>query len=253
MLEATSMIRRSIPLLVLALVCLAGSSFAASKTYDSSPTNGTPGDQILSTTNLCPPVQLTPDSSFGHALIDDDDAGTVSLDVTILDISLIDLGADQLTVTFGPGAFIFIDNRSSNTNVPPGGSVHTAVFGSGTDPGESAIWGIVSGWAISGSRFCVSSPVSICNQNGFAHGATVPPVAESGTYNLNTWAFDAVGDYESAAPYIFRTSNGGLSNNQYRLRGAFHGSSLPALPLIGFGALALSLAVIGARSLMGKK
>jgi hypothetical protein len=251
--EVTSMIRRSTPLLVLAVVCLAGSSFAATKTYDSSPTNGTPGDQILSTTNLCPPVTLTPGSSFGNAVLEDDGAGSVSLDLTILDISLIDLGADQLTVTFGPGAFIFIDNRSTNTNVPPGGSVHPSVSGSGTDPGESAIWGIISGWAISGSRFCVSSPVSICNENGFAHGQTVLQITESGTYNLNTWAFDAVGDYESATPYIFRTSNGGLSNNQIRLRGAFHGSSLPALPLIGFGALALSLAVNGGRSLMGKK
>jgi len=53
--------------------------------------------------------------------------------------------------------------------------------------------------------------------------------------------------------YIQRTSNGGLQNSRWNMRGAFVGSGLPALPLVGFGALALSLAVIGGRALVGKK
>ena len=74
----------------------------------------------------------------------------------------------------------------------------------------------------------------------------------SDTYDLGTWNFDAVG-YEAAQRHITRTSNGGLTNNGGNYRGAFVGASLPALPLVGFGALALSLAVIGGRSLLGKK
>jgi len=177
----------------------------------------------------------------------------VSLETSIHSSAITDLGPDQLTATFGPGAFIFIDNRTTNTNVPSGGTVHVGSPGAGTDPGESAVWGIVSGWSLTGARFCVSSPVSICNQNGFAHGATIVPGLTSGSFNLGTWAFDTVGDYEAVAPYLTRTSNGGLSNNHTLMRGAFAGSALPALPLVGFGALALSLAVIGGRSLMGKK
>ena len=60
----------------------------------------------------------------------------------------------------------------------------------------------------------------------------------------------AEGDYEAAQPYIFRTSNGGLSNTQFDLRGVFVGASLPALPLVGLGALAACLAVAGSRRLL---
>ena len=79
-----------------------------------------------------------------------------------------------------------------------------------------------------------------------------PSILASDTYNLGTWNFDAVGDL-SATWIITRTSAGGLSNSQELHRGAFVGASLPALPLVGFGALALSLAVIGGRALFGKK
>ena len=83
---------------------------------------------------------------------------------------------------------------------------------------------------------------------------TIGPALTSTTFDLGTWAFDGTtGDYAITEPYIERTSNGGLQNSRYALRGAFQGDTIPALPLIGFGALALSLAVIGGRSLMGKK
>ncbi|MEE2663690.1 MAG: hypothetical protein VX681_06200, partial [Myxococcota bacterium] len=65
--------------------------------------------------------------------------------------------------------------------------------------------------------------------------------------------FDAVGDLDSTQQYLTRTSNGGLSNNGNRIQAALHGSAIPALPLVGFGALALSLAAIGGRALLGKK
>ena len=58
---------------------------------------------------------------------------------------------------------------------------------------------------------------------------------------------------EAEHQHITRTSNGGLTNNGGKHRGDFVGASLPALPLFGFGALALSLAVIGGRALLGKK
>ena len=240
-------------ILVLTLLHLAGAASAATKTYNSSAENGTPGDTILVATNLCPPVTLTPSDQFGFSVIEDDGLGTVSLDNTQLNVGLTDLGADLLGPVFGPGAFIFIDSKATLTNVGNGGSAHVSLSGASTDPGASAIWGIVSGWSATGFQFCVSSPVAICNGAGFSHGLTVGLVLESATYNLGTWAFDSIGDYEAVTAYIDRTTNGGLSNTQLVLRGAFHGSSLPALPLVGFGALALSLAIIGGRSLMGKK
>ena len=121
-------------------------------------------------------------------------------------------------------------------------------------PGQSAEWGVLSGFEITGVDFCLSSPVSICNQNGFAHGITVASnQLGSSSYNLGTWIFDAEGDLEATGSYITRTASGGTSNVNHFIRGSFQGASLPALPLVGFGALAVSLAVIGGRSLLGKK
>ena len=244
--------RLSILLMVLALLHLAGSASAVTKFYDSTANNGLPGDQILYSSTQCPPVQTTEGSEEGWAVLEDDEAGSVSLDVKLTGRTIADLTKGELTNAFGPGAFIFIDDNTTNTNVPPGGSVHASLPGSGTDPGEAAIWGIVSGWSLTGTSFCISSPVSICNNATFAHGQTINRMQHSATYNLGTWSFDAEGDYQ-ASPYINVTANGGLTNNQALLRGAFTGSALPALPLVGAGALALSLAVIGGRSLMGKK
>jgi hypothetical protein len=123
---------------------------------------------------------------------------------------------------------------------------------SGTAPGESAEWGVVSGWELTGFSYCVSSPVLICVQNAGAHGATITPELASQTYDLGTWQFDSLGDME-ADFYITATLNGGTANTASRLRGAFVGTSLPALPLVGFAALAAGLAAIGGRALMGKK
>jgi hypothetical protein len=245
--------RLTISIFLLTLIHAAGSASAATKAYDSSIANGQPGDSILISTTLCPPVTTTEDNIFGFAILEDDNSGFVSLNVSLQGNGQVDLGPDQLNSILGPGAFFFLDSKTSLTNVPPGGTVHVSLAGSGTDPGETAVWGIISGWSATGSTFCRSSPVVICNQNNWAHGMTVTTFVASGTYNLNTWVFDAEGDYEAVTPYLLRSSNGGLTNNLSVLRGAFHGNSLPALPLVGAAALALSLAIVGGRALSGKK
>jgi hypothetical protein len=253
LLEDVFAMRLSVLLLVLALIQVSSSSFAAVKAYNSDPNNGTPSDGFLHTLNLCPPVRTTLGEYGGWAILDDDGAGSVSLNVLASRNSSVVFTPEVFEPIFGPGAFIFIDRRETRHNVPPGGMVHPSSPGSGTDPGEQAVWGIVSGWSMSGAGYCISSPITVCNQADFVHGTTVPSLQDSGTYNLGTWVFDSVGDYAATYPYIFQISNGGQTNNSLHLRGALHGSAIPALPLVGFGALALSLAVIGARSMMGKK
>jgi len=236
----------------------AGSADAAVKYYDSSQNNGKTANFLNWATNLCPPQQTTPGILQGFAKMTDDGLGTVTLTEHEVHITtLIDLGPDQLTTTFGPGAFIFIDAKTTAAPSPNQVST-TATVGahgpSSTAPGDSVEWGLTVGWASTGAQFCLSSPVTVCNGAAFQHGQTITPEKPSTTYNLGTWDFDAqTGDYQITQAYIERTSNGGLQNSQYDMKGAFVGSSLPALPLIGFGALALSLAVIGGRSLIGKK
>jgi hypothetical protein len=244
-------------LITAAAVCVAGSASAAVKAYDSSNENGVAGDVLNTAPNLCPPVQTRPGTVEGFAILDDAGAGTVTLtDLNVITTFFGDLGPDQLTITFGPGAFVFIDARASQTPAAAQLS-NTRGIGahgpSGTAPGETAEWGILSAWTATGFRFCVSSPIGICNNAGFVHGVTVDSIVNSDTYDLGTWNFDAVGDFSNEAPYIFSTANGGLQNIRYVLRGSFSGASLPAVPLLGFGALALSLVVVGTRALLGRK
>jgi hypothetical protein len=240
---------------VLVVLGLAASAHAEIKVYNASRDNGTPGDIITNSVTIDPPLQTTPDTVQGSAVLEDDGLGTVTLNDLDVEVSvLIDYGEDLLTMTQGPGAFIFIDTRRTNSIGAPHVSDTLGENGpSGTDPTEATEWGIVSGWALTGFEFCLSSPPTLCDQAGFAHGATIAPVLPSDTYDLGTWTFDAVGDYEASQWYITRTNNGGLSNTNYLLRGAFQGSGLPALPLVGFGALALSLAAIGGRTLLGRR
>jgi hypothetical protein len=238
-------------------LCLAGSAQAAVKLYNSSRDNGAAGDFLNTATNLCPPVQTSPGVIQGFTELTDDATGTVTMSNIQLELAtLIDLGPDQLVITFGPGAFIFID--SATTTVATANQLsNTSGIGahgpSSTAPGQSTEWGVVTGWIQTGYQFCLSSPTAICDGANFAHGQTILPVMPSDTYNLGTWNFDAAGDFDADAAYVQRTSNGGLQNSSYLMRGAFQGASLPALPLVGFGALALSLAVIGGRAVLGKK
>jgi hypothetical protein len=238
-------------------LCLAGSAQAAVKFYDSSSNNGEPHDLGRTSLTTCPPIANTPDGLEGFTSITDDNTGTVTLEqhLQIRD-SLTDLGEGQLVPVFGPGAFIFVRISSTTFTTNPVVS-NTSGIGthgpSGTDPGESIEWGVVSGWAITGLAFCLSSPVESCEDNVGPHGATVPQILESATYDLGTWNFDTVGDLEAANFYIARTSVDSLSNITTLITGSFMGASLPALPLVGFGALALSLAVLGGRALLGKR
>lgn len=244
--------RSAFSMLALATLLVAETSPAETRAYNSWRDAGTPGDEIRSSTSSCPPVATMPDTQQGFAILEDDGTGTVSLDLTIAVRQVVELGRDQLIEIFGPGAFIFIETTSTTVNNPPGGSVHTSAAGSSTARDGLSIWGVVSGWSVTGERICLSSPVTICSP-AIVHGATVRPTLASPTFDLGTWAFDsATGDYESVIPYISRTFNGGLGNDRILLRGAFTGASIPALPLVGGAALAVSIALIGAHSLLNR-
>jgi len=245
-------------LLLAVFICaIAFPSGAAVKAYDASKDNGTPGDNRQISINTCPPIRFVPDVMTGNYTLNDDGLGTVTLDRLVsAEDRQVDIGPNTLAPNFGPGAFVFIAANVSrvvnldNVSDVDGIGAHGP---SGTDPGESTEWGVVSGWFPSGTLFCIASPTAICTLNQFTHGSTAVFTLESTTYNLGTWNFDAQGDMSAETWYFKRTSNGGLANTQSYLTGAFHGSSLPALPLVGFGVLAACLAVAGGRSLIGKK
>jgi len=236
--------RKLLPALVALLI--AGPALADVKVYNSTPPGGTPGDQILNNPALCPSVQVTPGLFEGSATLTDDGAGTVTMtDLTITQAQDIDF---DTTLLNGPGAFVFVISR--NTSGPAPGQTGA---GSTAKSTGSVDWGVIGGWDATGFGFCISSPTTVCDNNVTPHGVTTPTsVVQSSTYDMGTWSFDAEGDYE-ATPYIQRTSMGAMSNTIYELRGRFVGAGIPALPLVGVGAIGLGLLTFGVRSLMRRR
>ena len=230
-------------LLILALLALAAPSGAVVKVYDATPPHGTPGDSFTFNLANCPPINSRLGNIWGFFKIDDTSTGTVTT---------VDYEEQPVTVTqfdiaqfFGPGAYVFIDARAtSQPSLPFTGTGSTA-------PGGSVSWGVLGGWTQTGYVFCAASPTTICsNSAATPHGTTAnlgaPP---SPTQDLGTWTFDAEGDMLALTAVIGRTNLGGTSNEQALLRGAFVGGGIPALPLIGIGALAAGLLVAGARTM----
>ena len=238
-------------ILAAALVAIATPALGVVKVYNSTPPNGEPGDRFQFSTTLCPPIQVTPGQVFGVKRIDDTGGGTVTMtEATVVEFTLVDFGPDQLTAVFGPGSFVFVNATPTNsvTGVP------VTVAGS-TAPSGTVAWGLISGWTSTGVGFCIASPQTICTGGSMIpHGITSPlaPIP-SPTYDLGTWSFDAEGDFAALSNYIIQTNNGGTANRQRFLRGSYVGAGVPALPLIGAGALAIGLLAMGTRSVMRKK
>ena len=234
-----------------ASMILAASAQAEIKFYDSSVNNGTPSAD-LNPDDPEDPGQITE----GYARVTDDGTGTVTLDelVMVQDQTGF-VGGDVLVPLLGPGSFFFSVGRRTES-IAAAHVSNTGGLGahgpSSTAPGASAEWGLVTGFVATGNSFCISSPPLICNQNVSAHGATSETPVYSATYDLGTWNFDSVGDL-GPDTYIFVTANGGLTNRTRTINGAFHGTGLPALPLVGFGALAVALLVVGARTMRGSR
>ncbi|MEZ4215783.1 MAG: hypothetical protein R3E88_04845 [Myxococcota bacterium] len=242
--------RSSIAVLALAIAAIAAPASAVVKTYNSTPPNGTAGDELQYSVALCPPIQSSAGLIQGDYKIDDNGGGTVTLnDFNLRRIVNTNFGPVALVPIFGPGSYVF--TTSDSTRHVTLGTTHTG----STAPGGSVDWGILAGWTVSGQAFCISSPQTICTQGTqVPHGQTQPsPDVNSPTYDLGTWAFDAEGDFQAASPYINQTNNGGTSNRQFLLRGAFVGGGVPALPLLGAGALAIGLLVAGSRTVLRKK
>jgi len=242
--------RISHAVLALALAAIAAPASAVVKVYDSNAPGGIVGSEFQYSTTLCPPIQESPGQIQGSYKLNDNAGGTVTInELNVRRILDVNFGPGALTVVFGPGAYVFV--TSDSTRGPTTGTTHPG----NTNPGGTVDWGVLSGWDVSGTAFCISSPLTICTAGSqIPHGVTTPsPDSNSPTYDLGTWAFDAEGDFTALSNYINQTNNGGTSNRQFLLRGAFVGGSIPALPRVGAGALALGLLVAGARTVLRKK
>jgi hypothetical protein len=175
-------------------------------------------------------------------VLDDPDGGVVS-------IVRWESGGNTNTTTnltgfSGPSGFIFVRSLATSTHVP-------GQTGAGSTT-SSIDWGVITGWSTTGGQFCNSSPPFVCTFAQFQEDMTIPTVLRSSTYDIGTWTFDSTGDFDSI-PYVTGTLNAGTTNLLNFLDGKLFGTTLPALPVVGFGALAVGLLVVGGRSLLRGK
>ena len=122
----------------------------------------------------------------------------------------------------------------------------------GTGSSASAItWGQVSGWTVSGGTFCNAISDSgddafayICSLAGLVYLGTVDPDQYSTHYDIGTWTFHGTGF--KATPFIYRTFQVYAGNQQWELRGGrVADGTIPALPILGIGAVGASLLTLG--------
>lgn len=142
------------------------------------------------------------------------------------------------------GGFIFIRQRSSAGPAPDQ---------SGTGSTASSInWGNVTGWTLTGGTFCHAIPSYICNLAARVELETVPPPLNSTNYDFGTWTFHGTGF--SLGEYISRTSTDATGNSQVVFRGSLRADgTVPALPLLGIGAVGISVIAMGAASARRRK
>ena len=109
---------------------------------------------------------------------------------------------------------------------------------------SSITWGNLSGWTITGGSWCHSVPSYICLLGpGGVGDDTVDPILESTHFDVGTWTFHGTGF--RATPYVaFTTDTAG--NSLHIWRGALaQDGTVPALPLVGVGAVGASLIAMG--------
>lgn len=158
---------------------------------------------------------------------------------------LVEVGDDTATVLV-PGLALGLF-RSANSRQGPGGtgSFHAQPTGAFTGTGSTAAggslrWGSVTGWTISGSVWCNSSPGVLCALGMFADEQTTDPRFNSEFYDLGTWVFHGTGF--TSVPYVdsYNTSDFGNVLKLYR-GGSSRDPTLPAISWLGTLALAGSL------------
>ena len=141
----------------------------------------------------------------------------------------------------GLSGFIWIKTASAEGPI-------AAVTGTG-DISLTIEWGDISTWTEKGGTYCNSEPTTICDTALFAQDDTVPTPVVTNRYLWHVWSFHGTGF--TAEPFIFRTTdNTSIGNFQIIYRGVVgQDGTVPALPLLGIGAVGVSVIAMGMSSL----
>ena len=143
--------------------------------------------------------------------------------------------------------FIFFNGFSEEG--PSSGQVG---IGTGTGDGQSINWGNLTGWTISGGTFCHSMPSYICDYAVAENLGTVETAFLSNNYDVGTWTFHGTGFLHDG--YINRTGSTDFGNHMYFIRGGENNDgTVPALPLLGIGAVGVSVFAMGVASIRRRR
>jgi hypothetical protein len=121
-----------------------------------------------------------------------------------------------------------------------------AVFtGTGNTNGGSTIrWGTVTGWSLTSSTWCRSSPAVVCSLAMLMNQDTVDGRFNSTSYDLGTWIFHGTGF--TVIPFIRSYSSISAGNTTFYIRGFRNpDGTVPVLPLLGIATLGASLVAGG--------
>lgn len=129
------------------------------------------------------------------------------------------------------------------------GNPAPAFTGTGnTTAGATTRWGTVTGWTLSGSTWCNSSPAVVCSLAMLLNESTVDGRFNSEFYDLGTWIFHGTGF--TATPFLRSYSTNSVGNTTFFMRGPLSpDGTVPALPFLGIATLGASLVAGGVAAL----
>ena len=182
----------------LGILGLAATAEAALKTYEIS----VEARYVTAPGGTPPTTPIVPGAGIGRAVIDDTSPPV-----------LVRLVLPESTSFSLSG--LTVDRELEIAALP----FHAASSGSLT---TSIPWGTVSGFSITGSVGCNSSPPILCQIAGLLDGELVAPSALSGDLDLGTWTFSGLGTAFSAPPFFVQeVFPSGLTDHiEYQLSGA---------------------------------
>ncbi len=166
---------------------------------------------------------------------------------TLRKLLFIGSGGGLTTFVGTFNGFIWFSQRENNG--PKG--VFTATSGSLPGNVGTVTWGALTSWTATGALFCNSNPALICGLAVGVQLTSVDPPLRSSFYTTDPWTFHGTG-FRSPLFVFFTSTLPG--NSTVSIKGALSpNATVPALPLLGVGALAASLFVMGTAALRRRR
>ncbi len=166
---------------------------------------------------------------------------------TLRKLLFIGAGGGLTTFVQPFNGFIWFSQRAND------GPKGTFTATSGSLPGNvgTVTWGVLTSYSTTGALFCNANPAFICGLATGVQLTSVDPPLRSSFYLTDPWTFHGTG-FRSATFVFFTSTLPG--NSSVIIKGVLSpNATVPALPLLGLGALGVSLFVMGVAALRRSK